>query len=88
MKLNGNFVLRDIAGESMLIPVGEASGKVNGIITLNESGVVIWNALNEKCDKDYAVSKLTEEFDVDDDTAKADVDAFISRIAELGLIEL
>lgn len=52
MKLNGNFVLRDIAGESMLIPVGEASGKVNGIITLNESGVVIWNALNEKCDKD------------------------------------
>lgn len=88
MKLNGNFVLRDIAGESMLIPVGEASGKVNGIITLNESGVVIWNALNEKCDKNHAVSKLTEEFDVDDDTAKADVDAFISRIAELGLIEL
>ena len=88
MKLNGNFVLRDIAGESMLIPVGESSGKVNGIITLNESGVVIWNALNEKCDKDYAVLKLTEEFDVDDDTAKVDIDAFIAKISELGLIEL
>ena len=87
MKLNKNFVLRNIAGESMLIPVGEASGKVNGIISLNGSGVLIWNALSENFDRDLAARKLTEEYEVGFDKALEDVDAFIGRMSELGLVE-
>ena len=87
MKLSENFVLRSIAGESMLIPVGEASGRVNGIITLNEVGVLIWNALTERCDSAYALEKIMEAYEVDDQTARTDLEAFLEEMEKLGILQ-
>lgn len=50
MKLNQNFVLREIAGEAMLVPTGEISAKINGFIALNEVGAVIVKKLAECCE--------------------------------------
>ena len=87
MKLSENFVLRSIAGESMLIPVGEASGRVNGIITLNEVGVLIWNALTERCDPAYALEKIMEAYEVDEQTARTDLEAFLEEMEKLGIMQ-
>lgn len=87
MKLSENFVLRSIAGESMLIPVGEASGRVNGIITLNEVGVLIWNALTERCDPAHALEKIMEAYEVDEQTARTDLEAFLEEMEKLGILQ-
>ncbi len=86
MKINSGFVMRTIAGESMLVPIGESSGRVNGIISLNPIGASIWSALCEKCDREYALEKLLEEYEIDRETALADLDEFTARLKELGLI--
>lgn len=87
MKLSENFVLRSIAGESMLIPIGEASERVNGIVTLNEVGVLIWNALTERCDPAYALKRMLEEYEVDEQTARMDLEAFLEEMEKLGILQ-
>ena len=45
MKLEKEFVLREIAGDYVIIPVGKTVIEFNGLITVNEVGVSIWNML-------------------------------------------
>ena len=47
MKRNTDFMLRDIAGEVILVPTGAATQKFNGMITLNEVADFIWKNLDE-----------------------------------------
>ena len=42
MKASKDFILREIAGEYILVPAGAASAKLNGLITLNELGWFIF----------------------------------------------
>ena len=51
MKRNTDFMLRDIAGEVILVPTGAATQQFNGMITLNEVAAFIWKNLNEKDSK-------------------------------------
>lgn len=82
MKLNQNFVLREIAGEAMLVPTGEISAKINGFIALNEVGAVIVKKLAEACEISDIVKALTDEFDVDEETALRDAESFLKGLRE------
>ena len=87
MKLADGFVLREIAGESILIPVGVQATVLDGMVTLSASGAVIWKALSEKADYDYALKAVLDEFDVTEETAKQDLDDFLKQLKENGLLE-
>ncbi len=87
MKLTENFILRTIAGEDMLIPLGETSADLSGIVTLNGTAAVIWKALTENCTKAHAVDVVLQTYEIDRETAQTDVDAFWDRLAALGLLE-
>ena len=86
MKLTENFILRTIAGEDMLIPLGETSAALSGIVTLNGTAAVIWKALTEDCTKAHAIDAVLRTYEIDTDTARNDVDAFWDRLVALGLI--
>lgn len=88
MKLNGEFVLREIAGETILVPVGRTALAFNGIITLNQTGIEIWKGLQEEKTHEEILQVLLEQFDVDADTAAGDLDAFLETLREQDLIEL
>ena len=42
MKINGSFVRRDIAGDIVIVPVGETALQHNGMITTNKTGAALW----------------------------------------------
>lgn len=42
-----DILLREIADEFLLIPVGEAGVRIHGMISLTESGALLWSALSE-----------------------------------------
>ena len=48
MKVSKDYILREIAGEFMLVPVGAAAAKFNGLITMNEIGTFIFKQLGEE----------------------------------------
>lgn len=86
MKLKGGFVLREVAGSCVVVPTGGALD-FNGMITLNETGEVLWKVLEKGADEDKLVAALLSEYDVDEATARLGVVSFIAKLKEHGFIE-
>ena len=62
MKINENFVLKSIAGEAVVMPVGDAVNKINGMIKLNPTAEIMWKALETEATIEDVIckSKLSE----------------------------
>lgn len=70
MKRNTDFMLRDIAGEVVLVPTGAATQNFNGLITLNEVAAFIWKNLDEAQTQQKLTEMILEEFEIDKETAE------------------
>ena len=86
MKISKDIVLREIAGEHILVPVGEAAARFQGMMTLNDTGLFLWELLQEEHSQDELVQALVEEYDVDAPTARADVEAFLQQLQKPGIL--
>jgi hypothetical protein len=86
MKIKNCFVLRNIAGINTVVSA-DTSSEFDGMITLNDTGVFMWNALSEGCTRDELVLKVTAEYDIDSDTAARDIDAFIEKLKKIDVFE-
>ena len=86
MKTNKDYMLRQFAGESLLIPTGTASQKLNGMIRLTETAVFIWKQVDTAADLAEIVRRIREEFDVDQETAQRDVHGFLREFYLLDMV--
>lgn len=86
MRIVSGFVLREIAGDIIVIPTGEAARRLSGVITLNECGKFLFELLRSEQTKDSLVNALLDEYEIDRDTASRDVDAFIERLSKHGFL--
>ena len=86
MKATNDVILRQIAGEYILVPVGAMARKLHGMISLSESGHLLWNCLQKDVSVDELVKALLSEYDTDEQTAREDVSAFLKKLADLGLL--
>lgn len=86
MNLKKQLVKRKIAGEVILVPVGDASLELKGLMTLNESGEFIFDRLRTAANEDELTDALLEEYDVSREEAAADVHSFIKSLTELGIL--
>ena len=87
MKLKENFVLRQVARTWVVLPLGQATLDFNGMLTLNESGVLLWKALEQGRSREELVDVLTGEYLVSRETAEADVDSFLRKLAQAGCMD-
>lgn len=88
MVIRKGFVAKEIAGQYVVIALGEASKVFNGIIKLNESGKFIWDLLAEGKEKSEVVDALLNEYEgVDRETAEKDFDKFIETLKGADIIE-
>lgn len=87
MKIKNGFISRTVAGNNVVVATGEQSRNFNGIIKLNESGLILWNKLVAGADKAELVSALLDEYDITGDVAEKDVDKFIGELRDAGAIE-
>ncbi len=86
MRIKEGFVLREVAGQAVVIATGEASKSFHGMIKLNETGRVIWEGLAAgKSDADIA-SQLVSAYHVEAEKAAADVAAFVKQAASHGFL--
>lgn len=86
MKLNENFVLRQVADTWVVLPVGQISVDFNGMLTLNEPGALLWKALEQGGDRESLAEALLNEYEVDQATALADVDEFLTKLNDIGCL--
>lgn len=87
MKASNQFILRKIAQEQLLIPVGEAAIQVRGLIALSESGGLLFEKLQGGCTREDLIRTLTAEYDLSEETAAEDTDAFLDQMRQLKILE-
>lgn len=88
MRINQNCKVREIAGENVVIMQGRNGADLTQIITLNESALILWQALSgSDFEVEDAQRVLTENFEVDDTTALRDAQQWVERMRECKLIE-
>ena len=85
MKLKDGFILRTVAGETVVLP---ASGVTNFdmMITLNDTGKFLWERLAVGAEEADLVKALLAEYDVTEEIAAKSVSAFVARLKELDFL--
>ena len=86
MKQNPDFLLRDVADSLVLVPVGEAAKRFPGMITLKETGKLLWEALAEEQTAASLTAVLLEHYQVEQDQAQRDVAAFLDKLTLAGAL--
>lgn len=81
MKLKNGFILREVAGETVVLPSGD-NLNLNMMITLNETGKFLWERIEKGAEIGDLVAALLAEYDVDEATAKASVERFVASLKE------
>ena len=77
MKIKKGFVLRVVGGENFVVTVGEMSKQFHGMISLNETGVFLWNFFSENHTVEEAVDALCNEYEADRTQVEIDVNRFV-----------
>ena len=86
MRVDSGFVLREIAGDYVIIPTGKIVLTFNGLITVNEVGVSIWNMLQKEVTFEEVVKGILDEYEVEESVARQDVEEFLEKLAENGIL--
>ena len=81
-----DLATRDIAGETIIVPVKNNVGDLNSIYTLNEIGTFIWRLIDGTTSITQIVNAICEEYDVLSEEAEKDVHTLISFLEESGLV--
>lgn len=87
MKLNPDFILRQVAGTWVAVPVGMTCVSFNGMLSLNDSGAMLWRVLEKGGSREDLAEALTSAYEVDAVTALADADEFLATLAAAGCLE-
>ena len=85
MKLKSGFLLRQVAGQTVVLPTG-GDLDLNMMITLNDTGAFLWERLQNEADEAALIRALLAEYDVDADTAAQSVADFVKKLNEHGFL--
>ena len=80
MKINGEFILREVVDEYVLIPVGDTALRFSGIIGLNPVSAFIWQKLQEGEEREELLAAILDEFEVSREQAGKDLDEFLEQL--------
>ena len=87
MKLKKGFVIREVAGETLVVATGEASKSFHGMIKLNETGKFIWERLISGKDEDQILADMTEVYKEDPGVMKTELSSFMEKIEKAGFFD-
>ncbi|MCR5704492.1 MAG: PqqD family protein [Eubacterium sp.] len=87
MKIKEGFLVREVSGQTVIIPNGECNQDFKGMIKLNETGKLIWEALAEGKSQEAIAEQMVKEYGITKENALQDVQGFLEKIKEEGFLE-
>ncbi|MBR6517342.1 MAG: PqqD family protein [Bacilli bacterium] len=88
MKIKEGFMLRNVADNYIVVPVGKASLEFKGLINLNGVGAFIWECLEKETTMEEVIDKVVKEYNIDNELATRDVNNFINKLVEAKLLDI
>lgn len=86
MHVTPGFVVRQIAGETIAVPSGPSAQSLSGLLALNGSGEFLFGLLQSEQTQDSLVQALLDTYEVDRETASADVAEFLGILRDNGIL--
>lgn len=86
MRRNPEFLLRNVAGSDVVVPVGKATLEFSGMITLNETGALLWELLETEQTVASLTAGITDQYEVTATQAEADVQIFLNKLRPTGAL--
>lgn len=86
MIIKKELIKREIAGDTILVPVGKTVYDSNGLFVLNELGAFIWDLLPQADTEEAICNAVLEQYEVSAETAKQDVSAFLEKLREMDIL--
>lgn len=88
MKINPNFILREVMNIYVVIGVGDEAYTPNVVMSLNDTGAFLWRILEKEngASEEVLIESLIREYEVDSDTAKKDIEIFLNQLRERTMI--
>ncbi len=87
MKIKNEYILKEIAGENIVVPTGQEAVSFNGIITLNNSAALLFRFLQKEAEQEELIHFYLETYKVDEATAVNDVLEFLAILKKHHLLE-
>ena len=87
MKVKKGFMLREVAKNYVVVPVGQAAIDFNGIINLNETGAFLWKQLISESTVASLTQSLLDAYDIPLNIAQKDILDFINKLKAANLLE-
>ncbi len=87
MKIKNCFILREMGDFSIVVATGEALQQFNCMITLNESGVMLWKALEKGATKQELLALMLNTYNVEENIAKEHIDQFLAKLDKAEILE-
>lgn len=87
MKIKDGFIMKDVAGSKVVLPLGDRQDEIKGIITFNEIGAEIFNMLDGTNSVEEIATKIAKDYDAPYETVEKDVNNLIEKMRANGLVE-
>ena len=88
MKLKSGFMLRKCGEADIVVPVGaNVEQYKNVMVTVSGSGRILWDLLEKGCERADLVAALLAKYDVEREIVERDVDLFLKKLTQAGLID-
>lgn len=87
MKIKKGFLMRELAGKYVVVPVGSEENLFRGMVQMNKVGAFLWQCLETEKEKDELIQALLEKYEVDGQSALRDVETFLEKLIAAGILE-
>ena len=86
MKLNSEFILQEIGGDALLVPVGKSAEAFHGLIRLNETAAFLVKKLQKESSTEALIKALSEEYEGTAEQFEKSVETTLSKLREAGAL--
>lgn len=86
MKIKSGFILKKVMGSYMIVSPDCGAG-TSAMQTTNETGAFLWELMQEDVTVEYLCARVVEEYDIDEASARRDIEAFIERLRQSALLD-
>ncbi len=83
----GEFALRQVGGESILVPIRNHVGELDSVFVLTAVAARIWQLFDGVRDVDSIITVICSEYDVQADVARADLEELLTSLTSADLVE-
>ena len=87
MKAREGFILRNLAGEYLLMPKGEKIKNYDSVVLMNELSAFVWGKMQNPVTQSDLLEAVLNEYDVDEETAREDLNGLLAKLKEAGVID-